>query len=82
MTIISPLVTTVYLLKGVSTLEKDFEEFIVARCSAALIGNKEYLSLMDREHEPEEENDMSNTICYRQGFRDAMTLLLKCSHKM
>ncbi len=60
-------------------MEKDFEDFIVARCEKALLNNQNYIE--SRDCEPEEVQDMAQIICYKQGFNDAIKIL-NCSQKM
>ena len=63
-------------------MEKDFENFIITRCEAALMGNDDYLVLREKECDPEEVEDMEHIICYKQGFSDALKIIMKCSQKM
>ncbi len=62
-------------------MEKDFEDFIVKRCSSLLSENEEYKELMMREHDLEEELDLAMRLCYRRGFTDCQSIML-CSQKL
>jgi hypothetical protein len=62
-------------------MEKDFEDFIVARCETAKLSNGEYLKHERKDCDPEEVQDLAQIICYKQGFKDAMSLFV-CSQKM
>lgn len=54
-------------------MEKDFEEFVVNRCSSALVTNQEY---MDMEYSQSVSQDelqaKAEKLCYLQGYKDAL----------
>ena len=65
------------LSKG-SEVQADEYEFIAKQCEKALLENNDY---MNKERGGETDLDvlqaMAEELCYRQGFNDAMQMLLK-----
>jgi hypothetical protein len=62
-------------------LEKDFEDFIVKRCSDALMNDTEYEEASRRDCDIEEIIDIVVRIGYKKGFSDACKVK-ECSEKM
>jgi hypothetical protein len=70
-------------------MDKDFMQFIYARCEKALTGNAEYMELQSKCADARKNNDIdtydnlscelearAQDLCYTQGFNDAMRMLL------
>ena len=62
-------------------MEKDFEDFIVARCETALLNDQNYLDHGNGNFVAEEVRDIVQSVCYRQGYKDAMKVYL-CSQSV
>jgi hypothetical protein len=56
-------------------LEKDFEDFIIARCERALEDNEEYMRLeQSGEVSQDKLQSMAEVLCYKQCFKDMMAI--------
>lgn len=75
MNLISLLHTTdKSLAKGELILEKDFENFVAARCETALLESEEYLKMEHEGSDQEQIQSLAETLCYQKGFNDAVKI--------
>jgi hypothetical protein len=59
------------------TMASDFKQFVYARCDKALLEDEEFKKIgYDDKVDPEVVLAKAETICYEQGFRDAVRMLL------
>ena len=57
-------------------MDEYLKQFIAERCNKALAANEEYLKLdYDDNSDPVTLQGMSNELCYKKGFLDAMALI-------
>jgi len=59
-------------------LNEDFESLFIKRCEKALVENDTYIKAeRDSNTDINELQSMAEIICYKQGVRDAFTMLSK-----
>jgi hypothetical protein len=62
-------------------MNKEFEEYVAKRCEKTLLSSKDYIEKEKNEDcDRDELQEIAERICYKQGFLDAVKMMMKTNN--